>query len=163
MVLGISRLADKRKDVISFVRLMKDLEENPQVLSGRRYIGLYASHPLLRESANCTFDRFAVAGAMHVNPKIFAKQKNRLVRLARHITKYRHKRIAHRADRSLRRLPTFEEVNACLDYLEYLLKDYVMLLEATGLTQVLPVWQYDWKQIFRIPWITERRPVPETP
>jgi hypothetical protein len=61
--------------------------------------------------------------------------------------------VAHRAEQSLRRLPTFEELNTCVDLLQKLLKQYVLLLEAKALTQVLPTWQYDWKQVFRTAWI----------
>jgi hypothetical protein len=50
-------------------------------------------------------------------------------------------------------MPTFQELDTVLDLLEELLKEYVLLLEGKGLTDVLPVWQYDWKRPFRVAWI----------
>ena len=64
-----------------------------------------------------------------------------------------NRHVAHRSRHPLRRLPTYEELNACVDLLEQLMKDYTLMLKADGLTRVLPTWQYDWKQIFLIPWI----------
>jgi hypothetical protein len=51
------------------------------------------------------------------------------------------------------RLPTYAELDRCVDLLEQLAKGYSLLLEAAGLTDVVAVIQYDWKAPFRIPWI----------
>ncbi len=151
MVITICRVVDGRDDVVSLTRLMREIERHPEVLSRRRFVGRYPSH--LKSFGDHDFDHFAPAGSAHINPRIIARQRKLLLKSAQRIRKFRHKHVAHRADRSLRRLPTFEELNKCADLLEDLLKKYVLLIETQCLTQVLPVWQYDWKKIFRTVWI----------
>ena len=53
----------------------------------------------------------------------------------------------------MRRLPTYTELDGCIDLLEKLAKEFSLLLDATGLAQVVPVIQYDWKKPFRVAWI----------
>lgn len=53
----------------------------------------------------------------------------------------------------MRRLPTYAEMDVCVDLLENLAKKFTLLLEQKGLTDVVPVIQYDWKAPFRLPWI----------
>jgi hypothetical protein len=63
------------------------------------------------------------------------------------------KRIAHYDSRAPRLLPTFKELDACIDHLEALLKKYLRLFRGEGESSVLPTWQYNWKEIFEIPWL----------
>jgi hypothetical protein len=154
MVIGIGRLADPNKRSISFVRLMNGIRQFPDVLSRRRFVGLYSS-ARLRHLGQRDFNRFSSPTAKRINLRIIITHTRQLREAAGRLRRYRNKRIAHRDERSLRSLPTFGDVDACVDSLERLLKEYVLLLEAGGLTQVLPVWQYDWTQIFRMPWIED--------
>jgi hypothetical protein len=62
-------------------------------------------------------------------------------------------RVAHRAANQIRWPPTYAELDGCVDLLEELLKECVLLLEGVGLDRVLPVWQYDWRAPFRVQWI----------
>jgi hypothetical protein len=57
----------------------------------------------------------------------------------------------------LKRLPKYEELDACVDLLGDLLKKYTLLVEQGGLLHVVPAIQYDWKAPFRIPWIPESK------
>jgi len=72
---------------------------------------------------------------------------------ATNLSKYANKRVAHFDLGDLDKLPTFNELNDCIDFLEELVKKYMLLFRAVGYTQVLPVWQYDWKAIFHERWI----------
>jgi hypothetical protein len=151
MVMGVSRLIDRRHDSVSFVRLMEEVEQFPEVLSRRRFVGLYPRH--MRFMGDRDFNQFAPHNGQHVKASIIRRDRRRLIRAGLQIRKFRHKHIAHRADRSLRRLPTFQELNHCVDLLEQLLKKYTLLIEAIAMMDVLPTWQYDWKKVFRIHWI----------
>ena len=58
-------------------------------------------------------------------------------------------------------LPTYAELDSCVDLLGRLAKDYSLLLEQTALVEVVPVIQEDWKAPFRVPWI--QAPAPQEP
>lgn len=63
------------------------------------------------------------------------------------------KRLAHRDARDLKTLPTFNEVDACIELPDQLYAKYLLAFEAKRMDTLLPVWQYDWKAIFRTPWL----------
>ncbi len=53
----------------------------------------------------------------------------------------------------MRRLPTYAELDDCIDLLGRLAKTYSLLLEQSALVEVVPVIQHDWKAPFRVSWI----------
>ena len=52
----------------------------------------------------------------------------------------------------MRKLPTFNDLDRCVDVLERLGKRYSLILRAEG-TSVVLVIVGDWKKPFRVPWI----------
>jgi hypothetical protein len=64
-----------------------------------------------------------------------------------------NKHVAHRARHPMRELPTYKELDACIDVIEGLTKSYTLLLEQAGLVDVLPKILNDWKKPFRVAWI----------
>ena len=152
MAVGVRRLTDPDRRSISLVRLMDEIEQDPEVISRRRFVGLYSPH--LRRKGHRDFDRIAGPGAPHVNPAIIRRQRRGLLRAEWRLRLFVNRHVAHRSRHPLRRLPSYAELNACVDLLEQLMKDYTLMLKADGLARVLPTWQYDWKQIFRISWIS---------
>jgi hypothetical protein len=52
-------------------------------------------------------------------------------------------------------VPTIDELDAAIDYLETLLRKYWNLLRGMDTPESTPVWQYDWTTIFTAPWIKQ--------
>ena len=69
--------------------------------------------------------------------------------------KYADRRIAHSDKRAISSIPTFPDLDKCIDFLELLIKKYYLLFRAGSLNSILPVSQnrYDWKAIFKEAWI----------
>ncbi len=69
--------------------------------------------------------------------------------------KYADRRIAHFDERAISSIPTFLDLDKCIDFLEMLIKKYYLLFRAGSLNSILPVSQnrYDWKAIFKEAWI----------
>jgi hypothetical protein len=154
MTVAVRRLVDTHwKKPLSFVGLMDEIADHPEALPRDRFVRPYPAEMRRRGMADRDFDRFSGPGARHVSRAIIADHRRRLMRAQRRLRTYVNKHIAHSDRRPMRRMPTFQELDAVLDLLEELLKEYVLLLEGKGLTDVLPVWQYDWKQPFRVAWI----------
>jgi hypothetical protein len=62
------------------------------------------------------------------------------------------KHVAHHHRRRMRRLPTYVDLNKCVDLIEKLAQEFSLILKAEG-TTVVPSMPYDWKKPFRVAWI----------
>ena len=151
--IGLRRQIDRRKDVISFHRLLEEIVRRPGVISRERYVALYEEPVIRKHIADKAFDKFAGAGKRHINSGIVRKDRDQLIKKIDGMKDYVDKRIAHFAQQGPTRLPTYGDIDDCLDFVETLLIKYLAVLRAEVWTGVLPTWQYDWKQIFRHPWI----------
>lgn len=155
MVMGVRRQLDTRSDSISLARLLADIEKNPEILSRKRYLSLYEGSALPIEVPEKEFDGLAGSGAPHIDPKNVLEDLRNMEDKASKIRKFANKRIAHFGKSSFQDFPTFGDLDECLDLLEELLKKYMLLLRAQG-GDILPSFLYDWKKIFRYPWIELR-------
>jgi len=155
MVMGVRRQLDPRSDSISFGRLLEDIEKNPEILSRQRYLSLYEGSALPIEVPEKEFDGSTGSGALYIDLKKVSEDLRNMKDKALKIRKFANKRIAHFDKSSFQDFPTFGDLDECLDLLEELLKKYMLLLCAQG-GDILPSFLYDWKKIFRYPWIESR-------
>jgi len=153
------------KDSISFAKLLQEICNTPEILSRTRYFENYKgssvekiAHKMgktVEEYRSKDFDQFAGKRGEYVDPKIIISDLEELRLKAENCENYADKRIAHYDKKSIDNIPTYEELNNCIDYLGELTKKYYLLFRAGVLTRILPERQskYDWKAIFREPWI----------
>ena len=63
------------------------------------------------------------------------------------------RRYAHYDRRGLTQAPpTFDDIRRALEEFERIIKRYRILLDGVTQTSLLPTPQYDWQEIFTIPW-----------
>jgi hypothetical protein len=154
VTIGIRRLLDVRDDSVSLTRLLREIVKCPHVLSRARYrVTCRAAGGLPSTITERTFDRFAGKGNDFVDRQQVQADLDALTAKAAIAKGYATKAVAHLDRRGPRAVPTFKDVDDCLDLLEELVKKYFLVFRALGLISVLPVWQYDWKAIFREAWI----------
>ncbi len=151
--IGFRRLVDSRKDTVSFHRLLTEIAKQPDVISRERYATLYKNPVIRKAVADKEFDKFAGPGKRHINPKMVREDRDRLIMKIKGMKDYVDRRVAHFAERDSSRVPTYGDIDDCLDLVEALLSKYLAVLRAEAHLEILPTWQYDWKQIFRHPWI----------
>jgi hypothetical protein len=149
--MAIRRLIDRDRRVVSFVKLMTEIADHPEVMTRRRFVARYPDW--LRTAGHKDFERFASPAAQRVHRRIIGRHQRELVASARRLKRFVDKHVAHNDRRPMRRLPTYADLDHCVDLLGRLVKDYTLLLEQKGLTDVEPIIQYDWKAPFRVPWI----------
>jgi hypothetical protein len=154
-VMGVRRQLKQDKQSISFVRLLQEIIETPHVLSRKRFVALYTGS-VVGHLADRDFDQFSGNGKEHIDPNIVKQDLEKLRELGLKCEEFADKRIAHYDQQAPKNLPTFNELDACIDYLEELLKKYWLLFRAVALLSVLPTWQYDWTEIFQEPWLPPR-------
>src|SRR5262249_43857315 len=99
------------------------------------------------------FNRFSSPTAKTIHRRVIQRHHRDLLHAAARLKGFVDKHVAHRDRRPMRRLPTYAELDDCIDVLGRLAKAYSLLLEQSALVEVVPVIQEDWKAPFRVPWI----------
>lgn len=151
-VMGIRRQLKFHPDSISFARLLDEIVETPQVLSRHRFVQHYKG-TAIEHLADSDFDRFAGDAKDHVDPQLVHADLRLLLEKGKSLEDYADKRIAHIDKRKPRTVPTFDQVDECVDFIEDLTKKYFLLIRCEALLSVLPTHLNDWKSIFYEPWI----------
>ncbi len=159
MSVGIRRLVDgdRKNKSISFVRLLKEIQRHPSILSRVRYRSVFGARGKLPvSSADNDFDRHVGLGEDHVSQEAITKEIKDLRDATVGLNRYVDKRVAHYDRREFKEILTFGDIDDALDHLEAMLRRYILLFRAADLISATPCFQYDWKVIFRVPWISER-------
>ncbi len=151
--IGLRRQIDKDQRTISLRRLLEEIRDQPEVLSRERYVALWDEPAIRKRFAAEAFDKFAGPGKPHIDPAMVEEDCSQLVKKIEGMKEYVDKRIAHYDKEGPTMLPTYADLDECLEFVEDLLKKYLAIIRADVRRQILPTWQYDWKQIFRHPWI----------
>jgi hypothetical protein len=147
---GIRRQQDIDDNSITLRRLLMEIQNKPQVLSRDRYVALYKED--MKKLGHLHFDKIIGRGKDYIDTEMVTEDLAQLEGKTKNIKKFVDKRIAHLDKHPHRELPTFKEVNDCLDLFKDLLQKYLLIFRAATY-EILPVRDYDWKQIFREPWI----------
>jgi hypothetical protein len=135
---------------VSLARLLTEIVKHPHVLSRKRFVGLYQPD-LQNVIAHTQFDRYVAAGASHIDPTVVRTELDDLCKSTKDVERYGTKRVAHYDDKGPKNIPTFQELDDALDLIHTLRIKYLFLLRAVTYNE--PVWAYDWKAIFRVPWM----------
>jgi len=165
-LMGIRRQVKIDENSISFARLQKEICHTPEILSRKRFFNLYKGSSVekiakrmgstVEKFVSRDFDKFAGKIGNHVDPELIKLDFEELKSKAQKCEKYADRRVAHFDKQPMSNIPTFEDLDNCIDVLEKLLKKYYLLFRAGSLASILPVSQnkYDWKAIFKEAWIT---------
>jgi hypothetical protein len=153
MAVGIRRQIDEDHDSISFVNFLKKIQACPRVVSRQAYTELFAGGNYPARWADSCFDHLAARGRANIDPAQVTSEIQTLKDRTEHVRKYVNRRVAHRDRRNFRPIPKFQDIDSAVEYLDDLTVRYLNLFRGISMTTVLPTWQYDWKEIFRYPWI----------
>jgi hypothetical protein len=147
-LVGLRRQVDEDHRVASLARLLQEIRRAPHVISRDRFVSLY----ILKDDGHRDFDILTEEGAREVDPHRVQDDLSRLRRSTAGLERFATQRVAHFDLEASPRIPTYAELDAALDLLEELSNRYrgLLLAEAGSLT---PTINYDWKAIFREPWI----------
>ncbi len=152
ILIGIRRQVKVDKQSISFARLLTELADTPTVLSRKYYVSLYKGSTVER-FGDRDFDRFCGNDTTCISSEMVLSDLKELNLAASVVEDFADKRIAHRDKRQPKVLPRFEQVDACLDTFDKVYCKYHGAFHATAMNTLMPVYQYDWKEIFTVPWL----------
>lgn len=156
-VMGIRRQTKPNKDSISFVGLLEEIVEMPCVLSREGFVALYEEDA--RFEARHDFAQFAQKDAEYVDPDMVQQDLHKLQELGDPVENLADRQIAHYDKRPAKNIPSFGELDACIDFLAELTEKYWLLFKAEVLVDLLVMPIVDnWEEVFRQPWILSDKP-----
>jgi len=153
--IAIRRQIKHDNQSISFARLLSEIMEDPIPLSRTYFKSLYVGS-VVETFADRDFDKFTGANKDHICPRMVRNDLEALKLQAKKIEDFADKRIAHHDKKQPKSLPTFSEVDDCINLLDQLYVKYHLVFHASSMTSLMPVYQYDWKAIFEVPWLPKR-------
>jgi hypothetical protein len=152
VVMGLRRHLKAGSGQMSLAQLLCEFIESPHLLTRSYFVKLYDGSPA-QIFANSDFDKFATAGAAHIDPDLVKLDLQNLKQEALRCEAFADKQVAHRDSKAPKVGPTYNELDKCLELLDELCVKYNLLLRAQGMSTLLPTRQYDWTPVFRTPWI----------
>ena len=172
-LMGIRRQIKPHRDSISFAGLLQEIIEMPCVLSRERFVALYETSA--RFEADHDFAQYSRKNAEHIDPNLVQRDWKKLKKLGREVEVFTDKQIAHcdkRLEKKHRKfeddasdnkqppinVPSFGELDDCIDFLAELTEKYWLLFTAETIDLlVMPIVDH-WDEIFRQPWIPSDAP-----
>jgi len=162
MAMAIRRQTDDDSRSVSFVRFLKLVKGNPSLVSRQRYRALFPKGDafveqleelgMKKDYIDGGYDDLVGPGKQQPTPGDIQVEIDELEKVTKKVVALADKVVAHHDENKPSDLPTSAEVEAAITYLEKLVQRYKMLFEATHLSMDV-AYQYDWKAIFRVPWI----------
>jgi hypothetical protein len=153
MSAAVRRLVDRRRDTVSFVRLLEQVKREPSLFSRGSYKSRFASPDWPPNFLDRDYDGLIGTGRQHPDPSAIDKEIQELQARTTTLKDFVDAHVAHLAAEPTKAPPKFQELDDAIDCLEALLKRYIHLFRGVGLTSALPTWQYDWQEIFRYAWL----------
>jgi hypothetical protein len=165
---AVRKQIDKDTDSVSLLGLLQDIAPSAHVLTREDYLsrGGPTRNPATergrdeldswRHAMGQRFDQLAGVGATGLTEAAVREDLARLETVAAQVRDFVRKTIAHRDRKWKLSPPTWAELNSAIDTLERLVGRYNELLETGHSSLLVPTWQYDWKAVFRIPWLPPR-------
>lgn len=155
-LVGLRRQIKPHKDSISFAGLLEDIAQNPNELSlsyyrSRRGELVISDIDVVKEE----FSKYADPNDEYVCHQKVKADIDKLKKAAKECEEFADKRIAHHDKREPKVIPTYKELDDCLKLLDQTYVKYHLLFYAEGMTTLNSEPQYDWKAIFREPWLLE--------
>jgi hypothetical protein len=152
IVMGIRRQIKNDQQSISFVRLLSEIADQPQIISRKYFKSLYKGSAV-EFLADNDFNQFCKNhGDKSISQEMVTNDICHLREVARVLEDFADKMVAHLDKKKPKVIPSFQNVNEAIDFLDKLYIKYHLMVHAGSMGTLMPVYQYDWQQIFDYPW-----------
>jgi hypothetical protein len=163
MSASVRRLVDQRRGALSLVRLLEEVKANLSLFSREEYKNRCTNPNVPADYIEGDYDKLVGKGNRLPDPAAIAKDISSLKEKTEILKKFVDENIAHAKleERKDQDIPKFQDLDDAIEFVEQLVKRYLHLFRGVGMSTLLPTWTYDWKEIFRYPWIEVRdQPMP---
>ena len=160
-VVSIWRQIDKNGNSLSLINLLNEILKHPETITKEWFVSHYTKNKeglieeLEKSRGQGEFEQeFGLLE--YIDPQIIRSDIDLLLKNTEEIKKFRNKRIAHwDKDKNLVFDIDLKAIETIVNTIEQIVIKYNMLLRQAGYSDntLLPVFQYDWKKIFKVAWI----------
>jgi len=170
-VMAIRRQARCRKDSVSLVRLLKEIEKRPCIMSRQRFVAMYPEGPARNWLAGPDYDRFSDKDGNQVSSEVVRQDRHKLgdndelgsrqdrERLGSaydRVIMLANKRVAHLDyTEPIDPVPTYADLDDAINALGSVFNKYSVLLTGTSFLKIEPTIVVDWTTIFQVPWLPD--------
>lgn len=156
-VVGVRRQAALDDQSVSLRRLLVELQKYPHLVTREYHRSLFKDKSTrVQQLVDRAYDNYVGPGCTELDPARIQKDIDLLTAASRKIHHYTNRVVAHYDEKGLRQpVPTFHDLSNCLLEMDELVLKYLELMKGEAKTTLLPTFLYDWKSIFRIPWIVK--------
>ena len=113
--MGIRRQIKPHRNSISFAGLLHEIVKTPYILSRERFVALYERNS--HYEANHDFGQFAREDAEYIDSNKVRQDLDKLKKLGRAVEVFADKRIAHYDKQLVENVPSFGELDDCINFL----------------------------------------------
>lgn len=157
MTVGIRSFVDQHPHSQSLWRMLYQLLENPEVIDRATHVQMYPSTPIGLDLGHASFDAIVGPRRTYLSERSIRADLRNLEDASERVRRLVNKRVAHRANTGeIRRLPTFNELDAALSKLDQVFCKYNLLLTGEGISSLRATRQYDWREVLREAWVLQR-------
>jgi len=150
ILISTRRLMDKTKNTFSLYKFLEKINNNSKEITRKWYIDTFKY-----DWTDTDFTRIAGSGSFFCK-KISSQDLDELVKLSKKIEDTADSYIAHNSKNpKVFEWPQMNEVDLLIDKMEEIFLKYYTLFTGQGYSTFLPTIQYDWQEIFTIPWINK--------
>jgi hypothetical protein len=154
MTVAVRKQSDNSRDSVSYRRLLEDIKAHPEVISRTRFKQRFVDGNYREHLADLDFDRYVGAGREHIDPAVVQSEIDELEAKTAKIRHYVNKRVAHHDKKEFKAIPQYSDLDEAIDYIGSLYKRYFLIFRCLDPRELLPHWGYDWKGVFRHPWLS---------
>lgn len=160
-VIAIRRIVDRDRKTCSLHNLLWDIKQNAKSVTIDAHLSVWRGGKLPREVtdrlASDLFEKYA-RGLPHLDPQLVEQDLLNLLQRCRPLRQHCNSTVAHLSrGEAPAPIPTFRDIHDVLELVESILRRYHLLLTAIDYPRMTPVIQYNWKRIFRRPWIVSHQ------
>lgn len=149
----IRRLTDRTRNVRSYRKFLEAVGKHNEVVSRARYKKNFVDDYYTEERADGAFDSLVGKGEKCIKARDVNRDIQEFESKAKIIVGFVNTSIAHKQLSGSINLPKHPDVKAAIDSISEIHKKYWRIFRGSALVTTTPTIQYDWEEIFRIPWI----------
>lgn len=155
MSVCVRQLADNNPNTISYRRLLEGIKDHPRAISRTRFKRNFVDGNYKDFLADADFDRYVGSGREYIDVSAVKDEIRLLKEKTNRLTDYVNKRLAHRSKHDFHATPKHSDLNDAIDFLVELHRRYHHIFKCSQLDDncFVPNYGYDWKRVFRLPWI----------
>lgn len=155
MSVSVRQLADNRHDTISYRRLLEGIKDHPKAISRSRFKRNFVDGNYRDFLADADFDRYVGTGREYIDASHVKDEIRLLKENTSRLTDYVNNRLAHHSKNDFDDIPKHNDLDDAIDFLVTLHRRYHHIFKCSQLddNNFVPNYGYDWKQVFRLPWL----------